>query len=138
MIQRTVHRVLKATSNWLAFDQALEVNETCWNKNQYPEEWSSKIVNQTLEKIKNGDKDRLRTSPEEHQKNRTRSHNKPTIFQQYIGNLTQNFASKLKKLCEVQLVFITRKLGSCLITLKSAFDRDLKPHVVYKIKFYGC
>ena len=68
MIQGAVHGVFNATSNWLAFDQALEKNKTCWTKNQYPEEWSSKIVNQTLEKIISGGKDQLRTTPKEHQK----------------------------------------------------------------------
>ena len=36
VIQGAVHRVFNATSNWLAFDQALEKNKTCWTKNQYP------------------------------------------------------------------------------------------------------
>ena len=138
VIQGTVHRVFNATSNWLAFDQALEKNKSCWTKNQYPEEWSSKIVNQTLEKIISGGKDQLRTTPKEHQKSKTNSNDKPTIFLQYRGNLTQNFASKLKKLCELQVVFTTRKLRSCLPTLKSSFDRDLKSHVVYEIKCNGC
>ena len=138
VIQGTVHMVFNATSNWLAFDQALEKNKTCWTKNQYPEEWSSKIVNQTLEKIISGGKDQLRTTPKEHQKSKTRSYDKPTIFLQYRGNLTQNFASKLKKLCELQVVFTTRKFRSCLPTLKSSFDRELKSHVVYEIKCIGC
>ena len=59
VIQGTVHWVFNASSNWLAFDQALEKNKTCWIKNQYPDEWSSKIVNlffKTLEKIIRGGK----------------------------------------------------------------------------------
>ena len=138
VIQGAVHRVFNATSNWLAFDQALEKNKTCWSKNQYPEECSSKIVNQTLEKIISGVKDLLRSTQNEHQKGKTKSIDKPTVFLQYRGNLTQNFASKLKKLCELQVVFTTRKLRACLPTLKSSFDRDLKSHVVYEIKCNGC
>ena len=57
VIQGADHRVFNATSNWLAFDQALEKNKTCWIKYQFPEEWSSKIVNQTPEKIISGGKD---------------------------------------------------------------------------------
>ena len=110
----TVHRAFNATSIWLAFDQALEENKTCWIKNQYPEHWSSKKVNQTLEKIISCGKDQLRTTPKEHQKSKTISCDRPTIFLQYRGNLTQNFASKLKKLYELQVVFTTRKLRSCL------------------------
>ena len=99
VIHGTVRRVFYAASIWLAFDQVLEKNKTCWNKNDYPEKWSSKIVNQTLEKIISGSKDQLRTrpTPKEHQKNKTRSYGKPTIFLKYRGNLTQNFANKLKK-----------------------------------------
>ena len=82
VIQGTVHMVFNATSNWLAFDKALEKNKTCWTKYQYPEDWSSKIVNQTLEKIISGGKDQLRTTLREHQKIKTRSYDKPTIFQQ--------------------------------------------------------
>ena len=43
-------------------------NKTCWKKNQYPEEWSSKIVKHTLEKVTCGGKDLLRTTPKGHQK----------------------------------------------------------------------
>ena len=97
--QGTVHTVFNATSNWLAFDQALDKNKTCWTKNQYSEEWSSKTVNQTLENIISGGKDQLRINTKRASKSKTRSHDKPTIFLQYRGILTQNFASKLKKLC---------------------------------------
>ena len=138
MNQGTVHRFFNATSDSLAFDQALEKNKTCSTKNQYPEDWFSKIVNQTLEKIVSAGKDPLRTTPKDYQKNKTRSYDKPTIFLQYRGNLIQNFASDLKKLCKWQMVFTTRKLRSCLPTLKSSFDTDLTFHVVYDIKSNGC
>ena len=138
VIQGAVHRVFNATSNWLSFDQALEKNKSCWTKNQYPKEWSSKIVNQTQKKIISVGKDQLRTTPKEHQKSKTKSIDKPTIFLQYRGNLSQNFASKLKKLCELQVTFTMRKIISCLPTVKSSFDRDLKAHVVYEIICNGC
>ena len=38
VIQGAIHSVFNATSNWLAFDQVLEKNKTCWTKDQYPEE----------------------------------------------------------------------------------------------------
>ena len=95
-------------------------------------------MNKTLKNVISGEKEQLRTTPREHQKNRTRSHDNPTIFLQYRGNLSQNFASKLKKLCELKMVFIARKLGPCLLALKSSFDRDLKPQVVYEIKCKRC
>ena len=140
VIQGKVHRFFNSTSKWLAFDQAIEKNETYWTKNQYSEDWSSKIVNQTLEKIISGGKDQLRTKPKEHQKSKTRSYDAPTIFLQYRSNLTQNFVRKLKKLCKLQVGFTKRKLRSCLSTLKWSFDRDLnlKSHVVYEIKCSRC
>ena len=52
--------VLNGTTNWLAFDQVVEQNKTRWIKNWYPDKWSSKILNQTLEKIKIGSKDQLK------------------------------------------------------------------------------
>ena len=78
--QGIVHSVLNATSNWLAFDQALEKNKTCWTKNQNTGEWYWKIVNQTLEMIIRGGKDQLRTTPKEHEKSKTRCRDKTTIF----------------------------------------------------------
>ena len=36
------------------------------------------------------------------------------------------------------MVFTTRKLESCLPSLKSAFSNDLKSKVVYKLSFSGC
>ena len=80
----------------------------------------------------------LGTAPNEHQKSKIRSLDKSTIFLQYRGNLTKIFASKLKELCELQVVFITRKLRSCLPALKSSIDGDLKSHVIYEIKSMGC
>ena len=39
-----------------------------------------KKVNQSSEKIIGGGKDKLKTTPKEHQKKKTRSHDKTTIF----------------------------------------------------------
>ena len=56
---------------------------------------------------------------------------------QYRGNQSQYFANKLQKLTNVQVVFTTRKLESCLLSLKSAFSNDLKSRVVCKLLFSG-
>ena len=44
----------------------------------------------------------------------------------------------LKKIHPVQTIFTTRKLQSCLPSLKSSFDKDLKSHVVYELTCNGC
>ena len=81
-----------------------------------------------------GKKDQLRLTPKQHQKSKTASHDNPPIFLQYKGKLNQNFTSQFKKLWDLQLVFLTQNLRSCIPTLKTSFDRDLKSHVVYEIK----
>ena len=51
VIQRTVHRIFNATIDWQSLDGALKKNQEIWNENQHPTELSSKIVNETLDKI---------------------------------------------------------------------------------------
>ena len=96
MFQGTVHRVFIATSNWLVFDQAMKKKicrtknqfpevwswkKNCRTKSHFPEVWSSKLVNQTSEKIIRGAfYCQLKTAPKVHQKSKTRSHDKPSIF----------------------------------------------------------
>ena len=46
-----MHRIFNATSDWQAFDVALKKNQEIWTEIQYPTEWSSSIVSETLEKI---------------------------------------------------------------------------------------
>ena len=48
------------------------------------------------------------------------------------------FSSRLKKLGDIQIIFTTRKLRTCLSTLKAPFDKNLKSHVVYKVTCNGC
>ena len=52
VIQGRARRVFNSLYNWLAFDQNLQKNKTCWTKNQHPDEWSSKEVNKTLKNNK--------------------------------------------------------------------------------------
>ena len=57
---------------------------------------------------------------------------------QYGGSIFQNFASRLKKLCDIPIIFTTGKLRTCLPTLKSSSDKNLKSHVVNKVTCNGC
>ena len=43
------------------------------------------------------------------------------------------FVKKLNKIDPVQTIFTTRKLKSCLPSLKSSFDKELKSHLVYEL-----
>ena len=62
----------------------------------------------------------------------------PMLMVQSRGNESQYFANRLRKLINIQVVFTTRKLQSCLPSLKSAFSIDLKTRVVYKLSCSGC
>ena len=57
---------------------------------------------------------------------------------QYRGNQSPKFASRLRNLTNVQVDFTTRKLDSCLPSLKSAFSNDLKSKVILKLSYSGC
>ena len=66
-------------------------------------------------------------------KSLNRKEPKTMFFVQYRENSTQIFAKRLKKLCNVQIIFITRKVRTCFPALKSSFDKNLKSLVVYKV-----
>ena len=51
MIEGTVHRVFRRTSNWEKFDKAIEINRKQWLDNQYPQSWSSRVASHALKKI---------------------------------------------------------------------------------------
>ena len=127
----------RSTSSWEQFDKAMETNRAQWLTNQYPKNWSAKVASDALCKIIEGkgkplDSDRGLSvqSPKDVKP--------PMLMVQYRGNQSQYFANRLRKLTNVQVVFLTRKLQSCLASLKSAFSNDLKSRVVYKLSCNGC
>ena len=105
VIQGTVHRIFNATSDWQSFDVALKKNQETWSEDQYPTEWSSSIVNETLDKIVTKEKVKAKPPQNEQHLKKVKSLNirepKPRLFDQYRGNISQNFASRLKKLCDI-------------------------------------
>ena len=145
MIQGTVHMIFYATSDWQSFDVALKKNQEIWTEIQYPTEWSSSIVDETLDKIVTKEKVTAKPPQNEHHLKKVKSLNnrgpKPRFFVQYRGNITQIFASRLKKLCDIQIIFKARKLRTCLPTLAcppQPFDKNLKSLVVYKVTWNAC
>ena len=137
IIQGTVHRVFRSTSSWEQFDKDVETNRAQWLTNQYPENWSAKVAEDDLCKIIEGkakslDSERCLSSQS------PKNVKPPMLMVQYRGNHSQYFANGLRKLTNVQVVFTTRKLESCLRSLKSAFSNDLKSRVVYKLSCSGC
>ena len=107
------------------------------NANQYPENWSAKVASDPLCKIIEG-KGKPLDSDRGLSVHSPKDGKPPMLMVQYRGNQSQYFANRLRKLTNVQVVFTTRKLQSCLPSLKSAFSNDLKSRVVYKQSCSGC
>ena len=55
---------------------------------------------------------------------------KQLIVIQYGGIFSNEFVKKLNKIYPVQTIFTTRKLKSCLLSLKSSY---VKSHVIYEL-----
>ena len=109
-----------------------------WEHNQYPRHWVGNIVKDTINQLRmkeprKGHRYNAGVNVEQHEKTE-----KQQIVLQYRGNISNEFVKKLNKIHPVQTVFITRKLKSCLPSLKSSFDKDLKSHVVYELTCNGC
>ena len=111
------------------FDKAMESNKAQWLTKLYPENWSAKLAQTPCAKSL-----RIRASPWIVRRVRK----SPMLMVQYRGNHSQNFANRLQNLTNIQIVFTTRKLESCLPLLKSAFFDDLKSRVFYKLSCNGC
>ena len=115
----------------------MDTNRAQWLTNKYPESWSAKVAADALCKIIEGrskqlDSEKcLSTQPSKDVK-------PPMLMVQYRGNHSQYFSKRLRKLTKTQVVFTTRKLESCLPSLKSAFSNDLKSRVVYKFSCSDC
>ena len=115
-LQNKRNVIFNATSDWQSFNVALKKNQEIWTENQYPTEWFSSIVNETLDKIFTKEKVTEKPPQSEHQLEKVKGLNnrepKPRLgfFVQYRGNIKQNFAKSLKKLYDIQIIFTTRKL----------------------------
>ena len=136
IIQGTIHRLFRATSNWEAFHEALTKNEEIWEHNQYPRHWVGNIVKDTIKQL------RMKEQRKGYNAGIAVKQQKNTEQQQfalqYRSNVSNHFVAKLNKIHPVQTIFTTRKHKSCLPSLKSSFDKDLEPHLVYELTCNGC
>ena len=102
--------------------------------NQCPDERFSKKVNLTLANIIISSKDQLKHHQNSIKKYRMNLGINRHFFCNTEAMVLKTLTSKFEKLCDLQVVFITRILRSCLFTLKSSFDRDVESDVVNEIK----
>ena len=137
VIEGTVHRVFRSTSTWEYFDQALEKNRKQWIENQYPKNWSDRVVFEILKKIIE-EKKNLEVKASEPRNDKWLKDSPPLPTMQYRGNRSQLLAAKVRLIFGAQIIFTTRKLKTCLPSLKTSFARELRSKVVYKLTCSGC
>ena len=115
------------------FHEALSKNE---KRNQYPRHWVRKIVKDTIKQLRMKEQRKGYNAgvAVKQQKNTE----KQQFVLQYRGNISSEFVKKPNKIHPVQTIFTTRKLKSCLPSLKCSFDKDLKSHKVYETTCNGC
>ena len=95
VVEATFHRTLRSTSIWQNFDKSLKKSKSTWLKNQYPQNWTSQIINDALQKIisKHQLKNEFVREQEKGQKLPAKGV-KTLFFLQYRGNISQQFKRK--------------------------------------------
>ena len=118
--------------------EALTKNEELWEGNQYPRHWVENIVMDTINQL------RMKIQRKGFRYNavvavkQQENTEKQKFVLQYRGNISNDIVKKLNNIQPVQTILTTRKLKSCLSSLKSSFDWYLKSHVVYEVPCNGC
>ena len=138
LIQGTIHHLFRATSNWEAFHEALTKNEKIWERNQYPRHWVGNIVKNTINQLRMKEQRKGHRYNSEVVVKQQVNTEKQQFLLPYRGNISNNFGKKLNKIHPEQTIFTTWKLKSCLPSLKSTFDKDLKANLVYELTCNGC
>ena len=133
VVEGTVQRMNQATCEWDEFTAGIENNEKTFEKNRYPHQFYSQIVRNTLSKIVQKETQLNKNATEKSDPLTTR----PILMLQYRGRESDHFARQLRRQ-NVSTIFTTRKLRSCLPSLKSKVVKSLTSRVVYRIQCPGC
>ena len=137
VIEGAVHRVSRSTSTWEKYENAMKINREQWLDNQYPESWLSRVASHALEKMIREGKNKKNVA--EKKKSCDYSSDLPPILMvQYRGNHSQTLAKKVRDITNALIMFTTRKLKTCMPSLKSSFSSELKSKVVYILECCGC
>ena len=137
MIEGTVHRVFRSTSTWEEYEKAMKINREQWLDNHYPETWSSRVTSHTLEKIIREGKNK-KNMAEKKKPSDYSSDSLPILMVQYSGNHSQTLAKKVRDITNAQMIITTRKMKTCIHSLKSSFSSEMKSKVVYRFECCGC
>ena len=141
-----VYRIFRACSNWEHFHKGLSEATDILCRNQYPDSFIFPIIKTTIDKLVNTETDKDTdsvdvsiTSDSDPDVNHIPEKDWFKFFVTYRGKPTDQLAMSFKKLnCPVKLIMTTRKLKTCLPSLKSPVPKMLLSNVVYKLKCPGC
>ena len=140
-----VHRIYRASSSWLNFDNGLNEAMQILEKNQYPPSFVMPIVKRTLDNI-------ISPGDEEDKKEDMNTSLDPNacvfsipdkdkflFFLQYRGKVTENLAMKFKRLnAPCKIIMTTKKTKTIMPSLKPTVPKMLQSGVVYQISCPGC
>ena len=124
-----VHRIYRACSNWQNFHESLERAKGILQKNQYPSQFTDKIIHDTVSKI----------ILCEEKKKEENSDEPFHLFVQYRGKCSEKYASDIKKTgVPVRIIFTLRKLKTVTPSLKEPVEHGLRSGIVYKLSCPRC
>ena len=132
VITGLVHRVHSCSSSWTRFDDGLKEAKDILENNQYPPCFYNPLIEDVLDKLVS--KDTKRTP-----KQKSADIAPVMLCIQYRGHATDRFIHKLRKSeAPITPVLTTRKLRTCLPSLKAETPMDIRSRVVYKVTCSGC
>ena len=136
IVEGTVHRIDHTTSDWVKFRDELEGYKAELENNQYPPAFYEKCIANTLSKIVDGSS--ITSASSKVREMGDQRDTRALLLINYRGVISDNFARRIRKLADIKTIFTTRKLKTCLPSLKDAVPKELKSRVVYEICCSGC
>ena len=95
----------------------MKINREQWLDNQYTESCSSRVASHALEKIIREGKNK-KNMAEKKKSNDYSSDSPPILMVQYRANRSQSLAKKVRDIANAQIIFTTRKVKTCMPSLK--------------------
>ena len=139
-----VYRIHRACSTWENFHASLEKAKRILERNQYPPDFYEPVIKKALDKIMNADEMNGRGENkepvlEEAEPPAVEPIKKRLVFIEYRGKVTDDYCRALRKIdAPCQLVLTLRKLKTVLPSLKSALEKRVRSHIVYRITCPRC
>ena len=115
----------------------MKINREQWLDNQYPESWSSWVASHALQKIISEGKNK-KNMAEKKKPCDYSSDSPPILMVQNRGNHSETLAKKARDITNALIILTTRKMKTCIPSLKSSFSSELNSKVVYRLEYCGC